>query len=147
MQGGAVLGDDNECKALAIALNRTGELATWNEETLAKTVAELSAGSFDAIKALGFNAKALDDLVAIFNGEAIKAGDVDPYSEWQGMPDYEHADKSGRIVHVHFHTAEDVAAFAAATGLAITDATRGIWYPPGSEPNESTQDTRVVGES
>lgn len=58
-------GDDNECKALAIALNRTGELATWNEETLGATLQELKGQGFD-LECLGFDSRGLDAACAGF---------------------------------------------------------------------------------
>jgi len=42
--------DDKEAKALAIALNRTAELAEWNYETLAGNLGDLVGGGFDVEK-------------------------------------------------------------------------------------------------
>jgi len=52
-------GNDQECMALAIALNRTAELATWNEENLTKTLAELQAVGFEELEVSGFDEKVL----------------------------------------------------------------------------------------
>lgn len=57
-------GDDQECKALAIALNRTAELAEWNEAALSVTLAELTEASFDGLSSMGFDAQVLDDFLA-----------------------------------------------------------------------------------
>lgn len=65
-------GDDQDCKALAIALNRTAELAEWNEENLAATLAELKAEGYKGLGAAGFDEAALGAFVA---GE-IKIADV-----------------------------------------------------------------------
>lgn len=55
--------DDNEARALSIRLNRTAELAGWDEKVLAKHVEELSAMSaWDALD-FGFNDKELDALM------------------------------------------------------------------------------------
>lgn len=56
-------GDDNECKALSVALNRTGELASWDEVNLAKIMAELNAVDFDGIAATGFHDKAIEQII------------------------------------------------------------------------------------
>ena len=45
--------DDNTIKAIALADNRTAELATWNHEVLATTILELQEVDFD-IEAIGF---------------------------------------------------------------------------------------------
>jgi len=58
-------GDDAECRALSIALNRTAELADWHEDNLAAGIAELRAGGFEALGALGFGAN-LEQLTSQF---------------------------------------------------------------------------------
>lgn len=54
-------GTEEEAKALAIALNRTSELATWDEEVLGRTLAELS--EFGTMPDdLGFSDASLEEL-------------------------------------------------------------------------------------
>ena len=53
--------DDLQATALAIALNRTGELATWDEETLAKLLQELKAE--DALDGVGYSDEDIDTLL------------------------------------------------------------------------------------
>jgi len=74
-------GDDQECRALSVALNRTGELATWDEENLAAVVGELRASGFEAMGSLGFSSEALDDLAAGF-----QAPDYQPLAEQESRP-------------------------------------------------------------
>lgn len=58
---------DNEARKLSIALNRTGELAGWDEAVLARHLSDLSEldGAFD-IDALGFSSAEMDALVAAY---------------------------------------------------------------------------------
>jgi len=58
---------DTEARKLSIALNRTGELAGWDEAVLAQHLSDLSAleGAFD-VDALGFSAAEMDALVAAY---------------------------------------------------------------------------------
>ena len=54
-------GSEAEARALAIALNRTGELGEWNGEVLKQTLAAIAADGFDVTKL----AISDDDLAAI----------------------------------------------------------------------------------
>jgi ParB-like chromosome segregation protein Spo0J len=54
-----------DATALAVALNRSAELATWDEETLAKLLASLK--SEDALDGVGFSDSELDELLAQFD--------------------------------------------------------------------------------
>jgi hypothetical protein len=58
---------DEQARRLSIALNRSGELAGWNEETLAIHLHELSklADAFDPIS-LGFDLDEMEALVAAY---------------------------------------------------------------------------------
>jgi hypothetical protein len=59
-------GTSDEAKALAIALNRTAELATWDAETLGQTLADLSSAGLEP-EALGFDAATLEEMFNTFN--------------------------------------------------------------------------------
>lgn len=65
---------DSEARKLSIALNRTGELAGWDEAVLARHLADLSEldGAFD-VDALGFSTAEMDALVAAYVGEVEQA--------------------------------------------------------------------------
>jgi hypothetical protein len=60
---------DTEARKLSIALNRTGELAGWDEAVLARHLADLSALDGFVVEDLGFNTAELDALVAAYVGE------------------------------------------------------------------------------
>jgi DNA modification methylase len=73
--------DDLTATALAIALNRTGELATWDEPALAKLLEELRTN--DALDGVGYSTEDLDTLVAELEaaGGGEFAGDADDVPE------------------------------------------------------------------
>lgn len=54
-------GTKDQAKALAIALNRSAEHATWDNDQLAKTLIELSDLGYE-LQELGFNEEDLEDL-------------------------------------------------------------------------------------
>ena len=62
--------------ALALALNRSAELATWDEETLAKLLSSLK--SEDALDGVGFSDAELDELLAQFDDGTHDVEDVTP---------------------------------------------------------------------
>lgn len=66
--------DDLTATALGIALNRTGELAEWNEDSLAKILYELKQK--DALEGLGYGDKDVEDLFRQYGlGEGGGMGD------------------------------------------------------------------------
>lgn len=72
--------DDTQARKLSISLNRSGELATWDESVLAKHLEELSlAANFDP-EALGFSNREMNELVAAFGG-AIESLDFEDVPE------------------------------------------------------------------
>jgi DNA modification methylase len=58
--------DDLTATALGIALNRSGELAAWDEPALAKLLEELKSN--DALDGIGYSAEDLDKLVSELGG-------------------------------------------------------------------------------
>ncbi len=66
--------DDLQATALGIALNRTGELATWNDQTLAKLLEELKAN--DALDGVGYSVEDIDKLLDDLEMQSL--GDQDP---------------------------------------------------------------------
>ncbi len=69
--------DDLQATSLGIALNRTGELAEWDEPVLAKLLSELREE--DALDGVGFDDEDIDALLAeIADGEAAEIDDPGP---------------------------------------------------------------------
>ncbi len=71
-------------KAFAIADNRTGELATWDDEKLVAILKELNTAEFN-LEASGFSEKDFDALVASLNFEAKASGSL---AEKFGVPPF-----------------------------------------------------------
>ena len=61
--------DDAKAAALGVALNRTGELAEWNDETLAKILTEIDARG--ELASVGFDQDDLTELLARVSNDAL----------------------------------------------------------------------------
>lgn len=85
--------DPTEAQLLAIADNKVGEIATWDEGALAAILRDLDVG--EAIEGLGFDSEELDELLATSNEEASTSeGLSDTYTRKIVAPVYEpHGDK------------------------------------------------------
>ena len=73
--------DDTQARKLSISLNRSGELAGWNESVLATHLEELSSlqSDFDP-DSLGFSEREMGELLAAFGG-TIESLDFDTVPE------------------------------------------------------------------
>ncbi len=71
--------DDLQATALGIALNRTSELATWNDSTLAKLLEELKSN--DALDGVGYTVSDIDQLLDDLQMQATGDGDPDEVPE------------------------------------------------------------------
>ena len=110
-----------DLSAYAIADNRTAELADWDDDILKGALQSLIDEGVP-IEDMGFEPTDLERLL----GDVVN----DPDGEWDQMPEFENADeRSVRRVVVHFVTLEDVVTFSKATGLAINDKTKFVWFP------------------
>ena len=69
--------DDTQARKLSIQLNRTGELAGWDEATLTKHLQALGEMAEFEIEAMGFDSNELDQLVAAY-GDDITALGMEP---------------------------------------------------------------------
>jgi len=53
----------------------------------------------------------------------------DPFEEWEGMPEFEHEDKSSyQAITVHFFSEDEVKQFAEFIEKPITSKTRQVWF-------------------
>lgn len=113
----------DEAHALALADNKLGELADWDEEMLSAVLKDLSARDISTDE-IGFGEGELNRLLSD-RGENI------PLEEWSGMPECESEDQTAwGSVKVNFASASDMHAFAKLIGQTITEQTRSVWYPP-----------------
>lgn len=114
---------DTQKRAYIIADNRLALSATWDEEMLAVELEALAETDLD-LDLLGFESFELDRL--LHSDEPA----LDTASEWQGMPEFRHEDKTAfRSLYVHLKDQEAVDEFARLVGQKITDATKYIWFP------------------
>lgn len=111
--------DEHEERLILATIDPLAGMAVTDTEQLASLLGEITVTD-----------TALTEMLA---GLGVKAGVVpldDPNAEWQGMPAFEHEDKTAhRTIHVHFKDEEAVTAFAELVGQKITPATRYFWYP------------------
>lgn len=122
--------DDERALRILLADNRTARLGNDDPNALAALLVEL-AGTDEALAGTGFDGDDLDRLLNdLANPFTPTAAANDPYSEWQGMPEFQHEDKTAfRTLTVHFKDQAAVDAFAEVTGQKITPLTRYFWYP------------------
>ena len=107
-------------RALVIADNKLALTASWDLELLASELVELRGDGFD-LSLTGFADVEIESLT----GTAVNAAD-----EWDGMPTFDHVDKTAfRSIVVHFRDAGAVAEFARLNKQTITDKTRMLWWP------------------
>jgi ParB-like nuclease domain len=108
---------EQEAVALAIALNRTAELASWDASVLIDALQGLPA-----LEGTGFTAEELAGLEAALNPEPF-----DPEREWQGMPEFK-SENLGSVFHVvvHFKSPEDAEAFFR---LIDRPQQKSMWWP------------------
>lgn len=117
----AILDDVPDQVAKERALRDNNGWGEWQEQELSELLAELQLGGSE-LETLGFEPWRLNQLI----GDGID----DPAAEWQGMPAFEHEDKTAyKSIAVHFKDQEAVAAFAVLVGQKITEQTRYLWYP------------------
>jgi hypothetical protein len=112
--------------AYAIADNRTGELAEWDEAGLAETLRALQAEAFD-LAAVGYSEAEVEALIdGLTDGVVVE----DPAGEWRGVPACENGvNPIHRTLKIFFRSDEDVAAFARLIDQPIADETADLWYP------------------
>jgi ParB-like chromosome segregation protein Spo0J len=112
----------SEATAYAIADNRSAELAEWDEAGLGEQLRALQSEDF-GLDSVGY-------MLNRIGGELAGTVVDDPAGEWEGMPEFQHEDKTAhRTLHVHFKDAEAVAAFAELIGQKITENVKYLWYP------------------
>jgi hypothetical protein len=134
-----VVSDDlseEEARRLAIMLNRSAELAAWDQPVLIESLQGL-----DDLAGTGFSLEQLVALEALANPEPF-----DPNAEWQGMPDYD-SDYLGSAFHVivHFRSDQDAAAFFQLIGKPRQ---KSLWWPePDGHKGTDTHAAYVADES
>jgi hypothetical protein len=125
--------DDEEAKRIVLIDNRVNDLAEYDNDALVELLQELGGD----LSGTGY---AEDDLAELIR--RLDAGSVDPYAEWEGMPDYTNEKVAFQTLRVHFRNAEDRDAFAELMQQSITDKTRWLWVP--AEERKDVKDLAYV---
>ena len=127
---------DAQIKAYRIADNKLATNSEWSAGLLKIEMADLLDLGVD-LKLTGFRDFEVTSLLAL--------GVDDPDGQWQGMPEYEHRDKTAfRSIVVHFADQAGVDAFAALIEQTITEKTRFLWFPPA--PIETYVDKKYAAD-
>lgn len=115
---------DAQKRAYRLADNKLALNAGWDATTLQSELSDLRLGAFD-LAPIGFS-----DLEIA----SILAPESDPASEWQGMPEFDQADRAAfQSIVVHCKDQAAVNAFAQTIGQRITEKTRFVWFPQAVE--------------
>jgi hypothetical protein len=110
-----------EADALLASLDPLAGLAGTDEAKLAELLDSLQTQS-DAVR---------EFWASLTPADALPTGEgVDPHSEWQGMPEFQHEDQRPfRTIHVHFENEQAVQDFARRLGQTFSDQARYVWHP------------------
>ena len=128
--------DPADAKMLALADNKIGEIADWNDENLQSVLMELKDHDHD-LSGLGWSPHEINEIL----NESLSEVN-DPYEEYVDMPEYENSDLSSyKKLIVHFANEQDFDNFRSLIDQErITKKTRFIWYP-GQEQWDNNEDT------
>jgi len=116
------VGTPQEETQLALALNRSAQLADWNYGQLQELLDSFD-GDEDLMAVAGFTEDEYDRLF----------GDPQDISkEWDdaGMPECDSEKQEMLTIKVHFKDETDRDSFAELIGQKITDKTTYLWHPP-----------------
>lgn len=114
--------DPADAHLLAIADNRVGEEADWDDEKLAEILQGLKDDGLD-LADTGFSDGEIHKILA-------EKGDNDVEEEWVGMPECSSVDQTAwGSVKVNFANAEGMRAFAQLIGQTVTESTKSVWFP------------------
>jgi DNA modification methylase len=137
-----------DATALGIALNRTGELAEWDDEALSKLLASLrDEGALDGV---GFSNAELDELLAQFDDGTNDVADVEP-----GDPPADPVSRLGDLWVLGNHkllcgdstdpTGFDTVLEGERADLVWTDAPYGVNYVGGTEDELTIENDDLQG--
>ena len=121
--------DPADAKMLALADNKVGEIAKWDDNKLQSILKELRDQEHD-IADLGWSNHELDVLL-----EEAYVGKNDPYEEYIDMPEYINNDETSyKKIVVNFANKEDYEDFKKRIGQDfLTKKSVSTWYPPSAQ--------------
>lgn len=115
----------NAAIAYAIAANRTGELAEWNDIELANQLKALQISDSELLAACGFDEKELERRLLAMQADLATNNEQ---QEWLDMPEMEADKDRHRTLIVHFECEADVNAFVERLDVTITPTTKYFWW-------------------
>jgi hypothetical protein len=112
--------------------NEIANLGERDDRMLTEMLKEINMAesNVNGLLGTGFDEMMLANLVFVTR-PASEVADFDEAAHWAGMPDYEEAEEAIKIT-VSFDSLEDRANFAEVLGLALTEKTKSVWWPPRS---------------
>jgi ParB-like chromosome segregation protein Spo0J len=137
--------DPEDQRALKIMAsdNEIQRLAENDDAALVKLLQEIMGEG--GLLGTGHDRQSFEILNGMVEGRIKLAGEVDPYEEWKGMPDFENENVGFRKIIMHFDDQAAVDAFAKLIGQTFTEKTRATWYP--EKENNVFIDKRYASES
>jgi len=137
--------DSEDPRALKIMTsdNEIQRLAENDNAALLKLLQEIMGEG--GLLGTGHDRQSFEVLTGIVEGRIKLAGEVDPYEEWKGMPDFENENVGFRKIIMHFDDQAAVDAFAKLIGQTFTEKTLATWYP--EKENNVFIDKRYASES
>lgn len=136
--------DEGRALKVIASDNEIQRLAERDDEMLLGLLRDIMGGKSSGLVGTGFDADAFEELKGFVDGRISRVGDVDPYEEWKGMPEFHNENVGFRKLIVHFDNQVDVDAFSKLVGCELTETTRSIWYP--EKEDKVMADKRYVSE-
>jgi hypothetical protein len=133
--------DDDEALRILLIDNRTNDLSTYDDPALAELLKQLAITE-RGLEGTGFDGDDLDALIRLV--EATGDQPLNPFDEWEGMPDYE-TNNHQSVFHttVHFLSEEDADKFFA---MLKQEKRASTWWPTHDGFVGSDRSEKWVGE-
>jgi len=120
--------DDPRALKVLTGDNEIEHLAEQDDRLLTELLREIKDQDAAGLLGTGYDEMMLANLVFVTRPES-EIQDFDEAAQWVGLPGYEAAPDPLKVT-VNFANAEDRAGFFRRLGVAFTDKTDSIWWPP-----------------
>lgn len=125
----ALAPDDPKALKLIASDNEISNLAIVDDRALTELLREVAHLDEDGLLGSGYNADQLAAL-AMVTRPKHEIENEDAAKEWLGMPDYDYAAGAPTKIIMSFETESDRQDFAQRLGIAISERTKSLWWPP-----------------